>query len=230
MSDSFDSRAISYTDTYGQRFMREGTYQYNVVLASYGDVVSEYPNVIEVKGAAGDQMEQHSIDLVFEDRAFRPSTERIEIKTGDLVTWTCRQSGAPPFEVKGAADFFHSLRLVNESGYAHAFGTPGEFEWVDVNGSGLRGVVRVHQPDIRGKDAFASWQRQLSTGALVMISGSDAEPAEIDIITGQTVYFAVTKSPGISVTDRRIAEANDEMAGHYDFHATNDSGTNRSVT
>jgi hypothetical protein len=37
-----------------------------------------------------------------------------------------------------------------------------------------------------------------------MISDNEAQPPEVEILTGQTVFFAVTKSKGISVTDERL--------------------------
>jgi hypothetical protein len=39
-----------------------------------------------------------------------------------------------------------------------------------------------------------------------MITGTKAEPAEVEIVVGQTVYFAVTKAPGISISDAPMAE------------------------
>ena len=44
------------------------------------------------------------------------------------------------------------------------------------------------------------------------ISGSSAEPREVDLFTGQTVFFIVTKGPGISITDRRLLPASDRKA------------------
>ena len=42
-----------------------------------------------------------------------------------------------------------------------------------------------------------------------MIAGERAEPREIDIVTGQTVFFAITKGPGISITDQRVLARQD---------------------
>ena len=37
-----------------------------------------------------------------------------------------------------------------------------------------------------------------------MIQNGKAEPASVEIVTGQTVFFAIVKAPGISITDERI--------------------------
>ena len=204
--DTFDSRALGPTDTYGQRFMREGTYTYTVAPAGSGDLTSEFPYVIRVTNGKDDTMEQHTVVLRREDGALRLDPPQVEIKTGDLVSWACRQSGVQPYEVVGKDSFFSSGRLFNESGYAHAFGTPGTYIWTDSYGSGLSGAVHVVDPHCRTKDDIAKWQRRLKKGQLIMITGTKAEPTEVEIVVGQTVYFAVTKAPGVSISDRRMAE------------------------
>ncbi len=205
MLQNFDNRALGPTDAYGQRFLREGTYRYDVAAAGCGELSIEYPHKIRVSEGKGD-MEQHTVMLATEKGRLRPDPSKLSIKTGDLVTWACREQSAPAFEVVGDHDFFGSARLFNESGYAHAFGTAGEYTWMDAYGSGLSGTVRVVDPRCRTKEEFAEWQARLGQGQLVMISGSKAEPADVEILTGQTIYFAVTKSPGISITDSRLAE------------------------
>jgi plastocyanin len=205
--DSFDSRFLTFVDSYGQRFMREGLYRYDAVPAGCGPLGGGWPYAVEVASGGDEKMVQHTVMLTYEERQFRPDQQQLRIKVGDLVTWACRDRRAPAFEVIGEEDFFSSTRLLNESGYAHAFGTVGEFPWVDAQGSRLRGVVRVRAPECRTKSDFARWRESLAKGQLVMITGEDADPAEVHIVTGQTVYFAVTKGPGISITDRRIAEA-----------------------
>jgi plastocyanin len=205
--ESFDSRTLTYIDSYGQRFMRDGLYRYDVVPSGCGPLSAGWHYAVEAASGGDDKMVQHTVMLTYEDRKFRPDQPQLTVKVGDLVTWACRDRRAPAFEVIGEEDFFSSARLVNESGYAHAFGSVGEFQWVDAHGSGLRGVVRVRAPECRTKDDFARWRETLAKGQLVMITGEGADPEEIQIVTGQTVYFAVTKAPGISITDRRVSEA-----------------------
>jgi hypothetical protein len=45
--------------------------------------------------------------------------------------------------------------------------------------------------------------KALSQGALVTIKGR-AEPQQVEIVTGQTVFFAVVDAPGITITDQRL--------------------------
>jgi plastocyanin len=213
MANNFDSRALSFTDAFGQRFMRAGTYRYDVVTAGCGGLSTDYPYSVEVS-EGDDEMTQHMVMLKREKRRLRPEPAELSITIGDLVTWACREPSAPVFEVTGDHDFFSSARLVNESGYAHAFGTAGEYTWVDAYGSGLHGSVRVVDPECRSKEELAAWQNRLAIGELVMITGSEADPAEVEIMTGQTVYFAVTKAPGISISDTRLIFPSGEPSHH----------------
>jgi plastocyanin len=200
---NFDSRSLGLTDAYGQRFMREGTYRYDIVAAGCGGLASEYPYTIWVSEGET-EMVQHTVMVVSGKGKLRPDSPELNITIGDLVTWACREPSAPVFEVVGENDFFGSARLFNESGYAHAFGIPGEYVWMDAYGSGLRGTVRVVDPNCRTKKELAEWETSLSQGHLVTITGGEADPAEVEIVTGQTVYFAVTKAPGISISDPRL--------------------------
>lgn len=212
MLNAFDSRALGFADTYGQRFMREGTYRYAAGFAGFAALDDDLPFAVEVGEGDPDTMTQHTVMLEYEGRVYRPDPPVVKIEVGDLVTWACRDPRAPAFEVVGDQDFFQSARLRNESGYAHAFGTAGEYPWVDAHGSGLKGMVRVRDPDVRDRQGMLRWRRSLEKGALVMIDGEEAEPAETEIETGQTVYFAVTKTPGISITDARLVEAEGAVA------------------
>ncbi len=211
-ADNFDSRALRYTDAYGQRFMREGTFRYNLVTAGTGRMGEHPVYTIHVEACEkGHKMKQHSVLVLYKEGELQPDDAEITIKVGDLVMWACRQPTAPPFEVVGCKEFFGSANLVNECGYAHAFGAPGDYEWVDGNGSDVAGVVRVVDPKCQTQKEIAKWQKKLSKGALVMISDTKVEPREIEILTGQTVYFAVVKSEGISITERRAAEVSSKV-------------------
>jgi plastocyanin len=183
--------------------MREGTYRYDIVTAGCGGLTTDYPYTVRVSGEER-EMVQHTVMLVKDKGDLRPDATELSINVGDLVTWACRESTAPSFEVMGDHGFFSSARLFNESGYAHAFGTAGDYDWVDAHGSGLNGRVRVVDPTCNSKEELAEWQARLAKGQVVMISGSEADPAEVEILTGQTVYFAVTKAPGVSISDARL--------------------------
>jgi hypothetical protein len=40
----------------------------------------------------------------------------------------------------------------------------------------------------------------------VHVTGTRAEPADIEIIVGQTVVWAVEKAPGVTITDRTLLQ------------------------
>ena len=149
-------------------------------------------------------MRQHLIEVAYQDATMVPDQPELTVLAGDLVLWHSRDAARLPFAVVGEKDFFDSHRLVNECGFSHAFAVAGEYHWRDAFGSGLQGVVRVSDPKGSGERDLRAWQKRLTQGTLVMIKDGAAEPAEIDIVTGQTVYFAVVTGPGISVTDSRI--------------------------
>jgi plastocyanin len=190
MTDTFDSRALRYTDCYGQRFMRTGTFPYDVVAAHLAPTVTKGPYTVKVGPRTSDGvMTQHTVIID-------------TVEEGDLVLWACPHAQTR-YAVVGDTEFFGSPTLINECGFSHAFASAGEYPWRDANGGKLRGVVHVRDPRTTDNRSFAAWKRSIEKGALVMITGDAADPAEIDVVTGQTVYFAVAKGPGVTVTDVR---------------------------
>ena len=211
--DTLDSRALRFTDCYAQRFMKTGTYAYNVLPVMGHCVSFERPFAIHVEDAgANAKMKQHSLVVKFAAGKFSVDQGDLSIAAGDLVLWNCPDTKAVPYTVVGEKEFFASYRLVNEGGYSHAFGSAGEYQWRDAYGSGVSGVVRIKDPGCNDTGDFQRWQKLLSKGTLVTISESSAEPREVDVFTGQTVFFIVTKGPGISITDRRLLPASDRKA------------------
>ena len=205
MNDNFDSRALRSTDCYGQRFMRAGTYQYNVLPTGGHLVDLDRPFVINVSDRKSDKlMNQHSVLLRFERQHFKLNQSEQVIEAGDLVIWNCPDRTAPGYVVAGDKEFFNSANLVNECGFSHAFGIAGTYEWADAHGSGLGGVIRVEEPCCKTEADLANWRAKLTKGTLVMIADGKVEPATVDIVMGQTVYFAITVSNGITITDRRL--------------------------
>lgn len=203
--DNLDSRALRLTDCYGQRFMREGRFSWNALPAGGAMMVAERPFTIEARPRTSKgQMAQHDVVLRWNERRFVPDRAELTIEVGDLVIWHCPDASAPGYEIAGDQAFFGSASLVNECGYSHAFGMPGRYEWADANGTGLRGVVVVVPMHCKGRDDLARWHQQISEAALVMIQGGKADPAEVQIVVGQRVYFAIVTGPGITVTDRRL--------------------------
>jgi plastocyanin len=211
MTDSLDSRALRRTDCYAQRFMKAGKYAYNILPLGGDCMTGDRPFTIEVvDGPKVPEMQQHTVLVRTEGGRFRIAETSLKINAGDLVLWNCVDSRAVPYAVVGDKEFFASHRMLNECGFSHAFGTPGEYRWMDAHGSGLGGVIRVKDPGNRTQADCERWQKALSKGTLVMITGAKAEPNEVDIMVGQTVFFAVTKSTGISITDERLVKRTEE--------------------
>lgn len=203
--DILDSRALRLTDCYAQRFMKSGTYRYNVLPIAGACVTEERPFTVRVTESAPEaKMKQHAVVVRFHEGRFRVEPEDTAIAAGDLVLWNCPDRKATPYVVMGDKEFFASNRLRNESGYSHAFGSAGEYRWVDAYGSGVGGTVRVKDPGCKEQADFQRWHKMLSKGTLVTVGESKAEPREVDVVIGQTVFFAITKGPGISISDERL--------------------------
>lgn len=206
--DNLDSRHLQATDLYGQRFMREGGYNYHVLPAGGGAINLDRPFNIQVGARKSEgKMTQHQVMLRWDGEHFVPDRDQLVIEAGDLVTWNCPDQKAPAYEVAGDKPFFDSSVLTNECGYSHAFGMPGTYRWLDAHGSGLKGVVRVKAVQCATRADLAHWRVQTGKAALVMINQGGAEPAEVDIVVGQTVYFAIVTGPGVSITDERLAKS-----------------------
>lgn len=205
MIDTLDSRALRLTDCYGQRFMKVGAFPYNVLPAHGDSITEERPFTVKVKERTTKaKMQQHTVTVRCRAGKFSVEPVVVLIEDGDLVMWNCPDANSTPYLVVGDKGFFASHRLVNESGFSHAFGMAGEYRWMDAYGSGAAGVVRVKDPSCKEPAEFQRWRKALAEGTLVMVTDGKAEPREVDIVTGQTVFFAIGKGPGISITDERL--------------------------
>jgi hypothetical protein len=204
MFDRFDSRALQRNDCYAQRFMRAGTYAYNVVPGHGQALSTDYPFIVHVEGES-QEMTQHNLRVNAERKGFVVDQPKVAIRIGDMVLWN-GGNGAQPYAIVGEAAFFSSYRMVNECGYSHAFGTAGDYEWADAFGSKIGGKIQVRDPDCSASDGLEKWHRQLAEGNVVMIADGQADRTSFDILTGQTVFFAIVKGEGISITDRRWLE------------------------
>jgi plastocyanin len=202
MTNNLDSRALGRADCYGQRFMKAGDYPYNVVPAHGRLISTDRPFVVRVRQGSAKAMKQHNVQVAVDCGKLVASEREITIDVGDLVLWNCVSDH--PVAVVSEHDFFASHRLTNECGFSHAFGTPGDYHWVDAYGSGLSGVIRVRDPGVKAETDLKRWLQTLSEGKMVMIADNKPQPAEVEIVTGQTVFFAVVKGPGISITDAAL--------------------------
>jgi plastocyanin len=209
-SNTLDSRALGFGDCYGQRFMKPGTYRYDVVTAGGGPVVTDFRYTIEVvANDGGATMKQHDVILKTEGRGFVVDQEVMTISEGDLVLWACADATAHAFEVRGDQAFFGSAALTNECGYSHAFGTPGEHRWADALGGPAEGVVRVKDVRCATPAELTAWRKRLTRGTVVMISDGKVEPAEVDVVLGQRVFFAVVSTSPMTITETALIAACD---------------------
>ena len=205
--NTLDSRFLNLTNCFSYRFATPGTFRYEVspLALPFGADGEDAPSIV-VSQKEGPTQQQHHITV---DRAHGKATAepaRLEINRGDLVTWSTSGSAALGFAVRGTIGDTEvdSATLRDDSVFTHAFGQPGEYAWADANGSRLRGVVRVVQPRLESRTAAArrsEWQRSLGRGTMILVRGETAEPAEVEVVVGQTVFWAVQDAPGVSITD-----------------------------
>lgn len=208
MYNELDSRALGRADCYAQRFMRVGDYRYNVVPGHAQALSTDHPFVIQVQDVGDNRrdrgMVQHNLRVAPSGKGFMVAPAALSVVVGDMVVWN--GGGDIPFAVVGEQEFFNSHRMVNECGFSHAFGRAGDYQWRDAFGSDLSGVIRVRNPDCGKPEDLKRWRETLAQGSVVMIADGRADTRELDIVTGQTVFFAIVKTPGISITDARLLE------------------------
>jgi plastocyanin len=171
----------------------------------------EGPEPVYEAGAPGRQRRRRGKRLVADP-------PRLEIAVGDVVLWNSPEPSPPGFAVRGEGEnyTFDSTSLVSECVYTHAFGTPGDYEWVDANGGRVSGVVRVRSLDANDKAERKRWLAAMRDGALIVITDDQAEPDQIDIVAGQTVFWAVQQASGITVTDARLMQGAEEAQADTD--------------
>lgn len=205
--NTLDSRFLHRTDCFSYRFATPGTFRYEVSpLALPFGADGDGALSIVVSEKEGPVQQQHHITVDRVDGRLTAEPSRLEVNLGDLVTWSTGGSATLGFAVRGTigGTEVDSATMRDDSVFTHAFGTPGEYAWADANGSRLRGVVRVVQPRLESTTATArrtEWQRALGRGTMILVRGETAEPAEVEIVVGQTVFWAVQDAPGVSITD-----------------------------
>jgi plastocyanin len=204
---ALDSRFLGYLDCFGQRFSAQGRVHYAVTSPSAACLMlDDKPFVIEVEGK-GDEPHQHNVEVQFRNGALIATPNRLKIAAGDVVVWHGTQATTPPYAVWGVLNDgqFSSMALRHEAFYSHAFGATGEFRWRDVTDRRVEGVVRVRGFDPNDREACDRWREELQAGAVVTIDGDQVDPQEVEIVAGQTVFFAVTRSSSLTITEETAA-------------------------
>lgn len=146
---------------------------------------------------------QHVVPLMFRDNEFHMDMDKMNIEEGDAIIFHAGERKQPGFAIRGVIgkQEFSSTELVDQAVFTHAFGLPGRYEWRDANGSGVGGVVNVVNEPGEGKQGAKRAMKRLGEGVVVHIVGKKVEPKEVTITTGQTVFFAVEQTKGITITD-----------------------------
>lgn len=152
---------------------------------------------------AREEGKQHSISLDFKENDFHVDLSAVDVREGDTLIFHQAQRKQPSFAVRGmmGKTGFDSSSMVDQAVYTHAFGLAGRYEWADANGSGVGGVVNVVDETAEGRKGSERIMKSLSEGVLVHIVGKKVSPAEVTISTGQTVFFAIEETSGITITD-----------------------------
>ena len=206
--NTLDSRFCRLGDTFAQKFSQAGTYTYDFNLPGLHRLSKDGQYIINVGGASKDKKEgkQHYVTVVQRDKHLVADPPKLEIEAGDVVLWSTTDPDTAGFSISGQSekDSFNSSALTREAMYSHAFGSPGEIEWEDVNSHRVYGKIIVKMPTAKTEKDMQAVRELLAKGTVVLIRGDKIEPAQVEISVGQTIFFAVEKADGITITDRRL--------------------------
>lgn len=204
--NTLDSRFCRLGDTFAQRFAEPGTYTYDFNLSGVPPFGHANRYSISVKGTFDPNKdgEQHFVTVRREGSNFVADPPKLEIATGDVVLWSTNESNTPGFSISGKSetDSFNSGNMKRNALYSHAFGSPGEVEWLDANAHGPAGKIIVKMPNTDSAQDMETFKETLAQGAVIVINGKKADKAQVEIFVGQTVFFAVEKAEGIAITER----------------------------
>lgn len=207
-----DSRRIGPLNTYTQKVPGSGELMLDVQPASGGFLPFEEDKAKKAKVKSRPAArrrdrkggKQHYVPLASnKDNVFSMKAEDMDVEEGDALTFHLPGRKERPCVVRGQiGDFrFSSLALRHEAVFTHPFGVAGRYEWADANGSKVGGVITVRDDPADGKLGAERAMDRMKEGVLVHIVGDKVSPREVTISTGQTVFFAVEDTDGITITD-----------------------------
>jgi len=206
--NTLDSRFCRLGDTFAQRFAQPGNYAYDFNLPGVPPFGHANRYSISVKGAFDSNKEgkQHFVTVRRDGTNFVSDPPKLEIETGDVVLWSTNEANTPGFSISGKSetDSFNSGDMVRNAMYSHAFGSPGEIEWLDANAHGPSGKIVVKMPKTDSAKDMEAFQETLTQGSVIIINGKKADKSQVEIFVGQTVFFAVEKAEGIAITQRHV--------------------------
>ena len=209
MTNSLDSRLLGPGDCFGQTFPTPGPIRCYIVRspepagsAHHGEdlLIQVAPKTSSGNGGP----KQINVAVKSDGKGgLETDTARISLEAGDGVLFYTSDSAAGRFAVSGAGPNFHfdSSRIENGAVYTHVFGTPGRHKWSDIYNGALSGVVEVRDVAAKTPEDRSAWLETLKKPAAFEIKGNHCSPAAVEIVVGQTVFWSITDSSGIAITD-----------------------------
>jgi plastocyanin len=212
---TLDSRSLSVGNCFGQKFPKAGEVRYFVSAGALIPSAAKQTDggyVIEVLPAAkGVQAQQYNVAVSMKDGALTVSPEKLKIHAGEGVLWHTVDPAVAGFQVSGAGKGFRfdSASIEDDAVFTHAFGVPGKYEWTDPNGSGVGGTIEVEPVNLKRAEDRDRWFETVQKAGAVKIKGKSSSPASVKIVVGQTVFWSITESPGVAITDGRLVRRGD---------------------
>lgn len=208
---ALDSRMLGPLNCFVQKVTEPGEFTFEIRKAAAGFVPLAENNAVTLKvkdsKATRAQLrtrgKQHMVPVRMVEGVLRAEGMPKEVELGDAVMFHQADRRGPAIAVVGRMGdtAFSSTELRDQAVYTHAFGLPGRYEWTDANGSGVGGVIVVENEPAEGKAGAERAVQRLAEGVVVHIVGDKVKPKELRIATGQTVFFAVEDTKGITITD-----------------------------
>lgn len=217
---TLDSRSLGVGNCFGQKFPVAGKVRYFVsagALFPSAEKQTEGGYVIEVlPPGKGAQAQQYNVSVSLKDGALTVSPDKLQIHAGEGVLWHTTDPAVAGFQVSGAGKGFRfdSASIQDDAVFTHAFGVPGKYEWTDPHGSGVGGTIEVEPVDLKRPKDRDQWFETLQKAGAIKIKGKSSSPANVKIVVGQTVFWSVTASPGVAITDRRLVRGGDHDHDH----------------
>jgi hypothetical protein len=203
-----DSRSLTYVDSFAQRFPSTGSIRYRLSSAPLPCPLPDADTfTIEVRERDdGGEGQQHDVTVRVKDGRLAAEPTRLTIQQEDVVLWNAPDASTPGFAVQGDGEgfSFSSAALRSQCLYSHAFLTPGDVKWVDANGGPTSGTILVRSVDSSDPEACRQWSESLEKASVVTVEGDRVRPKRLEVLTGQTVFWAINDTKDITVTDERL--------------------------
>ncbi|HEY4934900.1 MAG TPA: hypothetical protein VII23_25300 [Terriglobales bacterium] len=203
--DFLNSQHLTSHDSFVHLFSDAGDFTY---FASVSDYVQGKQGTITVQKAetAVGKGKQHEVVFHWDKstRGFVPREEDMKksIQTNDFVLFRfCRaEPGQPTCFILGHRGDkkveFDSRHLRTQQAFMHFFLTAGEHSYRLG-----RGTYQVSVTDHRDLEV-EEHQKRASQAVVIVVSGDQPSPKHANIVTGQTVIWAVEKGENVSIEDQ----------------------------